>query len=104
VPDRYWGSLLEAAPHIESGVLPRPQDAGSAAWPWPGIAPADFTGLEDVLLGRRGMSAQEAAVLGLSDNGGLVQRIYLVGPDRRTIYSFSLWPMVPDEVAAFLGS
>jgi hypothetical protein len=40
---------------------------------------------------------RSAAVLGLSDNGGVVPRIYLVGPDHRTIYSFSLWPMLPDE-------
>jgi hypothetical protein len=42
------------------------------------------------------MTADEAAVLGLSNNGGVVQRIYLVGPDGATIYSFSLWPMLPD--------
>jgi hypothetical protein len=43
------------------------------------------------------MSAEEAAVLGLSDHGGVVQRIYLLGPDDETIYSFSLWPMLPDQ-------
>lgn len=45
------------------------------------------------------MSADEAAVLGLSDNGGVVQGIYLLGPDGETIYSFSLWPMLPDETS-----
>ena len=48
---------------------------------------------------RRVMSADEAAVLGLSDNGGVVQRIYLLGPDGKTIYSFSLWPLFPDETS-----
>jgi hypothetical protein len=43
------------------------------------------------------MSADEAAVIGLSDNGGVVQRVYLLGPDEKTTYSFSLWPMLPDE-------
>jgi hypothetical protein len=43
------------------------------------------------------MSRGEAAVLGLSDNGGVVERIYLRGPDGETIYSFSLWLMLPDE-------
>jgi len=46
---------------------------------------------------RRTMSADEAAVLGLSDEGGVVERVYLIGPDGGTIYSFSLWPMFPDE-------
>jgi hypothetical protein len=43
------------------------------------------------------MSAAEAAVQGLADNGGVVHRIYLLGPDRKTIYYFSLWPILPDE-------
>jgi hypothetical protein len=43
------------------------------------------------------MSAHESAVLGLSINGGVVKRTYLIGPDRKSIYSFSLWPMLPDE-------
>ena len=45
------------------------------------------------------MSADEAAVLGLSDNGGVIQRIHLLGPDGETIYSFSLWPIFPDETS-----
>jgi hypothetical protein len=99
VPDRYWGNLLEAAPYLEGGLLPDPRDAGIVPWPWPGITPADFVtpvdpGGEAL---RRVMSAVEAAVLGLSNNGGIVKRVYLVGPDGVTIYSFSLWPMLPDE-------
>lgn len=100
VPDRYWGSLIEAGPAIEIGLLPDPRDAGSVPWPWPDIAPLDFVGRDEggwIGYPRRVMSAEEAAVLGLSDNGGVVQRIYLLGPDGETIYSFSLWPMVPSE-------
>ena len=99
VPARYWGSLLGAGPYVEQGLLPDPRDTGAVPWPWPGIAPAEFVGLADYSAGRRVMSAEEAAVLGLSDNGGVVQRIYLLGPDGKTIYSFSLWPMVPDETS-----
>jgi hypothetical protein len=43
------------------------------------------------------MSTDEASALGLSDGGGVVQRVYLRGPDGRTNYYFSLWPMSPDE-------
>jgi hypothetical protein len=46
---------------------------------------------------RRVMSADDAAVLGLSDDGGVVQRVYFRGPDGKTIYTFSLWPSLPDE-------
>ena len=102
VPDRYWGSLLEAGPAIEIGLLPDPRDAGSVPWPWPDIAPLDFVGRDEggwIGAPRRVMSPQEAAVLGLSDNGGVVKRIYLRGPDGKTIYSFSLWPMLPDEAS-----
>ena len=98
MPDRHWGNLLEAGPAIEIGLLPDPRDVGIVPWPWPGIAPAKFIGLADYnSAGLRVMSAAEAAVLGLSDNGGVVKRIYLRGPDGKTLYSFSLWPMLPDE-------
>jgi hypothetical protein len=100
VPERYWGNLLTAGPWIELGILPDPDDAGVVPWPWPGVAPEEFTGLADggwVSSGRRIMSPNEAAVLGLSDSGGVVARVYLLGPDGTTIYSFSLWPMLPDE-------
>ena len=43
------------------------------------------------------MSTDEAAALGLSDTGGVVQRVYLLGPDGKTVYLFSLWPRLPDE-------
>ena len=97
--DRHWGNLFEAASAIEIGLLPDPADVGIFAWPWPSIAPADFVGRDEGGWGdtRRVMSSAEAAVLGLSNHGGVVQRVYLLGPDGVTIYSFSLWPMQPDE-------
>jgi hypothetical protein len=99
LPTRYRGNLLDASifQYIGDGLTPGLADSGTFAWPWPGIAPTDFVGLADLTPGRRVMSADEAAVLGLSDNGGVVQRIYLLGPDGTTIYYFSLWPMLPDE-------
>jgi hypothetical protein len=101
VTDRYRGNLLNAGPYIESGVLPDPSDVGIVPWPWPGILPSDFVGPTASSSGNPGrvMSATEAAVLGLSDNGGVVQRTYLLGPDGKTIYDFSLWPVFPDETS-----
>jgi hypothetical protein len=99
VPDRYWGNLLDASvfQYIGDGVTPGLAEFGTVAWPWPAIDPAEFLGLAELSSGRRVMSAAEAAVLRLSANGGVVKRIYLVGPDGTTIYYFSLWPMAPDE-------
>ena len=101
VPGRYWGSLFEAAGAIEIGLLSDPREAGSASWPSPAITPAEFVGRDEggwIGYPRRVMSADEASVLGLDDNGGVVRRIYLVGPDGNTIYAFSMWPMMPDEM------
>ena len=99
VRDRYWGNLLDASVfrYIGDGLVPGLAETGAVPWPWPAIAPAEFVGLAELSPGRRVMSANEAAVLGLSDNGGVVQRVYLLGPDGETIYYFSLWPMLPAE-------
>jgi len=103
VADRYWGNLLDASvfQFIGDGVTPGLAESGTVAWPWPGIAPADFVGRDEggwIGHPRRVMSAAEAAVHGLSDNGGVVQRVYLEGPGTAdALYYFSLWPMQPDE-------
>jgi alpha-tubulin suppressor-like RCC1 family protein len=99
VADRYWGNLLDASVfrYIGDGLVPGLAETGTVPWPWPGVAPAEFVGLAELGPGRRVMSADEAAVLSLSDNGGVAQRVYLLGPDGETIYYFSLWPMLPDE-------
>jgi len=99
VPDRYWGLLIEASSWIEVEVVPAPPETAIVAWPWEGIPPwVVGTAMDPVdENGRRVMSRAEASVLGLSDNGGVVQQVYLRGPDGETIYSFSLWPMLPDE-------
>jgi hypothetical protein len=99
VPDRHWGLLIEASSWIELGVVPDPPESAIVAWPWAGIPPwVAGTAMNPVDENqRRVMSRAEASVLGLSDNGGVVQQIYLRGTDGETIYSFSLWPMLPDE-------
>ena len=100
VPDRYWGNLLDASifEFIGDGLTPGLDEFGTVTWPWPDIEPADF--VADEANGsydrRRILSPDEAAVLGLSDKGGVVKRIYLVGPDGHTYY-FSMWPVAPDE-------
>ena len=97
VAGRYWGVLLDATLFIKEGLLPAVSKMGAVRWPWPGIAPAAFVGSDGPSDGRRVMSKAEAAVVGLSRNGGVVQRIYVRGPNGKTIYSFSLWPILPDE-------
>jgi alpha-tubulin suppressor-like RCC1 family protein len=97
-PNRYWGSLLEADALLKSGSLPQPYPE-PAAWPWPGVSPKKFVGLAGTRPGRRVMTRKEAAVLGLTQAGGVVERIFLRGPDGETIYAFSMWPMAPDEMS-----
>ena len=93
------GNLLDASVfrYIGDGLVPGLAETGAVPWPWPAIAPAEFVGLAELSPGRRVMSADEAAVVGLSDNGGVVKRVYLLGPDGETICYFSLWPMLPAE-------
>jgi hypothetical protein len=100
VPDRYMGNLLDAGifAFIGEGQTPGLAEYGSVPWPWPGVAPEDFAGLAELNRGRRVMSVAEAGAVGLSANGGVVQRICLRGPDDK-LYDFSLWPMSPDETS-----
>lgn len=97
-PDRFWGLLIEVTSLVEVGVLPDPGEANVVPWPWPGIPPwvSGSTTYPGPEIQRRAMPGDSAAVLGLTDNGGVVQ-IYLRGPNDNLIYSFSLWPMLPDE-------
>jgi hypothetical protein len=101
MPDRYWGNLLDASifEYIGDGTAPGLAEFGTVPWPWLDIEPADFVpggapGNQDL---RRILTANEAAVLGLSDDGGVVKRIYIVGPDGHTPYYFSMWPVALDE-------
>jgi hypothetical protein len=97
--NRYWGSILDAASAIAIGLLPDPGD-GIIPWPWPDIAPGDFVGRDEggwIGDPRRVLAADEAAVLGLDDDGGVVAGVFLSAPDGATIYYFSMWPLLPDD-------
>lgn len=99
-PGAYVGSLLEAKALVEDGWLPKvPDDA--LPWPWPGLEPDAFDWRVDAdrgeREGRRVLTADEAAVFGLSDDGGVVQRANLLGPDGTTVYVLSMRPALPDE-------
>ena len=99
VPRSYWGSLLKASLLIERGVA---EGAGRRPCPL-AVARHRPRGVRLARRSRAGkrrarvMSADEAAALGLSDSGGVVERIYLLGPDGATVYAFSLWPRFHDE-------
>jgi alpha-tubulin suppressor-like RCC1 family protein len=92
-PEQFWGRLIRIDDLAASDVVP---------WPWPDIDPAEFVVPPEyafIDIGLRVMSAAESAVLGLSDDGGVVQRVYLLGPDGETTFAFSLWPVLPDETS-----
>jgi hypothetical protein len=96
--DRSWGLLVKAS-WLGRGLAPPPPGTRAVPWPWRDIGPSSFAGLADPgsgFEGRRVLSTAQAAVLGLSGGGGVVQRVYLEGPNS-TIYSFSLWPILPDD-------
>ena len=93
-PDRYWGLLIEISPWIAIGVLDDVAAEGRLAWPWHGTDPWSEPWVGD----RRVMSRDEAAVFGPLDDGGVVRHAFLVGPNGRTIYSYSQWPLLPDEM------
>ena len=92
MPDRYWGDLIDLGNVHNSDAVP---------WPWPDIDPGEFVVPAEVGFFPEGVGScpDEASVLGLSDNGGVVQRVYLRGPDGTTTYHFSMWPMLPDETS-----
>ena len=98
--DRFHGQLYDAASMIEVDVLPQVKEAGSLAWPWPDISPADFAHVASDFAGTRTLSAAEAAIAGLSDHGGVIERVYLRDPKGSTVYAFSMWPLAPDATSA----
>lgn len=95
-PDHYWGVLAGPGwPDCDTAI----------AWPWPDITPADFVLPQAAAKpawywppfsaeGRRVMSANEAARLGLEDVAGGV-RTCITGPVGGANYLFALWPLSP---------
>jgi hypothetical protein len=92
IPERYRGILLEGQPGVP-GAIP---------WPWPDIAPADFTANADpnaFQLPARVLTVDEVEALGIEPFTGGLQGVTLLGPDDGKAYSFSLRPLLPDEAA-----
>jgi hypothetical protein len=91
VPTSYRGILLEGQPGVPD----------AKPWPWTTIAPADFVSNADpnaFQLPAREMSTDEVEVLGIAPLQGGFQGLTLIGPDDGKAYSFSLRPLLPDEV------
>jgi hypothetical protein len=90
-PERYRGILLDGQPGVPDAM----------PWPWPAIAPSDFVSNGDpnaFQLPARVMSAEEVEVLGIEPYAGGFSGLTLLGPDDGKVYSFSLRPLLPDEV------
>ena len=86
VPAAYRGILIEVE-----------QPAGPVVpWPWPHLKPADFASGENELFKTRDMTPAEVEALGIKDvTGGLIG--VSVGSEGK-VYTFSLRPLLPDEV------
>ncbi len=70
------------------------------AWPWTGIAPADFAANPDpnaFPLPSRVLSVADVESLGISPYRGGFQGLTLSGPGDGKSYAFSLRPLLPDE-------
>lgn len=91
-PERYRAILLEGQPGVP--------DAKS--WPWADIAPSDFVSNGDsnaFQLPGRVLSAEEVEILGIEPFSGGFGGLTLLGPDDGKVYSLSLRPLLPDELA-----
>ena len=89
VPPAYRGILID-----NSGF----PDEAPIAWPWPEIAPSDFTG--DEFAPSRVMTPEELAVLGIDGIEGGFQGVTLIDPDDPAkSYSFGVRPLLPGEDA-----
>ena len=88
-------SLL-AEPETE-GAAEVEQPAGPVvAWPWPDLTPADFTSGENEFFKTRDMTPAEVESLGIKDvTGGVIG--VSVGAEGK-VYTFSLRPLLPDEI------
>jgi hypothetical protein len=85
-PAGYRGILIEVE-----------QPAGPVVdWPWPNLTPADFKSGENEFFKTRDMTPAEVESLGIKDvTGGLIG--VSVGSAGK-VYTFSLRPLLPDEI------
>ncbi|MDO8484939.1 MAG: hypothetical protein Q7S35_08330 [Candidatus Limnocylindrales bacterium] len=97
-------ATAEYAPELYRGVLlvSQPGAPDARPWPWTEIAPADFVSNADpnaFQLPARVMSVEEVEALGIDPLQGGFQGLTLIGPNDGKVYSFSLRPLLPDELA-----
>lgn len=81
------------------GVLTPDAFNAPRAWPWPGVAPADFIQHPEPGAPRfpvRTMTPGEIDALGFDEIEGGFSGLSLTGPDGR-VYLFALRPLFPDE-------
>jgi len=91
-PERYRGILLDGQPGVPD----------AKPWPWTDIAPTDFASNGDpnaFQLPARVMTTEDVAALGIEPYAGGFQGLTLIGPEDGKSYSFSLRPLLPDEMA-----
>ena len=102
------GGTLASAPYEPAayrGVLMEQQGVQGVRirdWPWPELAPADFTLPADanaLQQGTRTLTPDEVAALGVDGyEGGIASGVWLRGPDGK-IYSLAVRPLLPDDKA-----
>ena len=78
--------------------------AGNVAkpWPWPDLKPSDFVVPADqagVRLPSKVLTVAQAEALGIQPYLGGFERLLLADPGGNGLHSFSLRPLLPDEVA-----
>ena len=92
VPAGYRGYLLEGV----GGNVTKP-------WPWPDIKPADFVAPTDPTgfrLPAKALTVAQAEALGVKSYQGGFQGLGLAFPGDENPYSFTLRPLLPDDVDA----
>jgi hypothetical protein len=90
-PDRYRGILMDGGPGAPD----------ARAWPWPDLTPADFVARSDpnaFQIPSRVLSVADVEALGISPYRGGLLGLTLTGPTDGKTYSFSLRPLLPDEL------
>ena len=102
------GGTLASAPYAAPafrGVILEQQGIEDAQlqvrdWPWPDLAPSDFTLPEDPMTlpqGSRTLTPEEAAAVGVEGyENGISSGVY-IRDDAGKVYSLVIRPLLPDE-------